>query len=224
MTEMRGIRIYGRRRRTGEDRDRGEMNHSATQQDDRAPKARYRPTGPGMTIPRLTFAEQLVLWSARRLATLDHGTAATETEASACRQDVLARVGGELSVALRPTGGPTVGAKAAEALERTLDIFDSAGVRGLRLNPMCCRFVSNDERLFISFLAGCQEGDCRHTAALLSWFLPPAAMRTAAADGAAFAAALLGAGYCLPQRLHIAVDAGLRQTAPAEHAAPPTLH
>ena len=224
MTEMRVIRIYGGRRRTGENWDKDEMNHSATQQDDRAPKARYRPTGPGMTIPRLTFAEQLVLWSARRLATLDHGTAATETEASACRQDVLARVGGELSVALRPTGGPTVGAKAAEALERTLDIFDSAGVRGLRLNPMCCRFVSNDERLFISFLAGCQEGDCRHTAALLSWFLPPAAMRTAAADGAAFAAALLGAGYCLPQRLHIAVDAGLRQTAPAEHAAPPTLH
>ena len=224
MTEMRVIRIYVRRRRTGKDRDRGEMNHGGTQQDDRAPKARHRPTGPGMTIPRLTFAEQLVLWSARRLATLDHGTAATEAEASACRQDVLTRVEGELSVALRPTGGPTVGAKAAEALERTLDIFGSAGVRGLRLNPMCCRFVSNDERLFMSFLAACQEGDYRHTAALLSWFLPPAAMRTAAADGAAFAAALLGAGYCLPQRLHIAVDAGLRQTAPAEHAVPPTLH
>ena len=260
------------------------MNRRATQQDDRAPKARHRPTGPGMTIPRLTFAEQLVLWSARRLATLDHGTAATETEASARRQDVLARVGGELRVALRPTGGPTAGAEAAQALERTLDIFGSAGVRGLRLNPMCCRFVSNDERLFVSFLAACQEGDYRHTAALLSWFeaaqalertldifgsagvrglrlnpmccrfvsnderlfvsflaacqegdyrhtaallswfLPPAAMRTAAADGAAFAAALLGAGFCLPQRLHIAASAGLSQAAPVEHAAPPTLH
>ena len=164
------------------------------------------PTGAGMTIPRLTFAEQLVLWSARRLAAVGHGAAATETEASACRKDVLA------------------GVEAAEALERTLDIFGRAGARGLHLNPICCRFVSNDERLFISFLASCQDGNHRHAAALLSWFLPPAAMRAAAADGAAFAAALLGAGYCLPQRLHLAPDAGLRQRAPAEHAAAPTLH
>ena len=62
----------------------------------RAPR---RPAGPGRTIPRLTFAEQLVLWSARRMATLDHGAAATESEASACRRDVLARVAGELGAA-----------------------------------------------------------------------------------------------------------------------------
>ena len=200
------------------------MNSSATQHDDRAPKARHPSTGPGMTVPRLTFAEQLVLWSARRLSAAGLGAAATETEASACRQDVLARVGGELGVALCPTGGPTAGSEAAEALERTLHIFGCAGVRSLRLNPMCCRFVSNDERLFMSFLAGCQEGDCRHTAALLSWFLPPAAVRTAATDGASFAAALLGAGFRLPQRLHLAANAGTCQAAPVEHAAPPTLH
>ena len=184
------------------------MNSGATHHDDRAPKARHPSTGPGMTVPRLTFAEQLVLWSARRLSAAGLGAAATETEASACRQDVLARVGGELGVALRPTGGPTAGSEAVEALERTLDIFGCAGVRSLRLNPTCCRFVSNDERLFMSFLAGCQEGDCRHTATLLSWFLPPAAVRTAATDGASFAAALLGAGFRLPQRLHLAASAG----------------
>ena len=187
----------------------------------RAPR---RPTGPGMTIPRLSFAEQLVLWSARRMATANHGAAATESEASACRKDVRARVAGELGVALCPTGGPTAGLEAAEALERTLDVFASAGARSLRLNPMCCRFVSNDERLFLSFLAGCQEGDCRHTAALLSWFMPPAAMRIAATDGAAFAAALQGAGYCLPQRLHLAAGANFHGAAPSDHAPPPTLH
>ena len=213
------------------------MNSGATHHDDGVPKARPS-TGPGMTSPRLTFAEQLVLWSARRLSAAGLGAAATETEASACRQEVLARVGGELGVALCPTGGPTAGSEAAEALERTLHIFGCAGVRSLRLNPMCCRFVSNDERLLMSFLAGCQEGDCQHTATLLSWFLPPAAVRTAATDGASFAAAvrtaatdgasfaaaLLGAGFRLPQRLHLAANAGLRQATPAEHAASPTLH
>ena len=187
----------------------------------RAPR---RPTGPGRTIPRLTFAEQLVLWSARRLATADHGAAGTESEAAACRRDVLARVAGELSVALCPSGGPTAGLEAAEALERTLDVFASAGAHSLRLNPMCCRFVSNDERLFLSFLAACQAGDCRHTAALLSWFMPPAAMRIAAADGAAFAAALQAAGYCLPQRLHFVASAHVAGAAPPHHAPPPTLH
>ena len=177
-----------------------------------------------MTIPRLTFAEQLVLWSARRLATAGQGAAATETEASACRHDVRARVGGELSVALCPTGGPAAGVDAAEALERTLDIFGCAGVRSLQLNPMCCRFVSNDERLFLSFLASCQEGDHRHAASLLSWFLPPAAVRTAAADGAAFARALLEAGFQLPQRLVLTESAGFPTSLSADAVAPHTLH
>ena len=193
-------------------------------QQDVETRAPRRPSGPGRTIPRLTFAEQLVLWSARRLATADHGAAATESEAAACRRDVRARVAGELSVALCPSGGPTAGLEAAEALERTLDVFTSAGARSLRLNPMCCRFVSNDERLFLSFLAGCQAGDCRHTAALLSWFLPPAAMRAAAADGAAFAAALQAAGHCLPHRLQLAASAHVGGPAPPDHAAPATLH
>ena len=183
-----------------------------------------RSTAPGMTIPRLTFAEQLVLWSARRLATVGHGTAATEGEASACRHDIRARVGGELSVALCATGGPAAGVDAAEALERALDIFGRAGVRSLRLNPMCCRFVSNDERLFLSFLASCQEGDHRHAAALLSWFLPPAAVRTAAADGAAFARALLEAGFRLPQRLVLTESAGFPTSLSADAAAPHMLH
>ena len=64
--------------RTGEDRDEGEMNSGATQHDDGAPKARHPSTGPGMTVPRLTFAEQLVLWSARRLSAAGLGAAATE--------------------------------------------------------------------------------------------------------------------------------------------------
>ena len=199
------------------------MDNSATQQDIQASAQRH-PTGPGMTIPRLTFAEQLVLWSARRLAAADHGTAATESEALACRQAIRERVGGELSVALCPTGGPTAGVEAAEALERTLGIFGCAGVRSLRLNLMCCRFVSNDERLFLSFLASCQEGDHRHAAALLSWFLPPAGVRSAAADGAAFARALLDAGFQLPQRLMLAESGGFPFGVWAEAAAPHTLH
>ena len=199
------------------------MADGVIQQDVQVPAPRRR-TGPGMTIPRLTFAEQLVLWSARRLAAAGHGAAATETEASACRQDVLARVGDELSVALCATGGPTAGLEAAEALERILDIFGCAGYRSLRLNPMCSRFLSNDERLFLSFLASCQEGDCRHASALLSWFLPPAAMRTAVADGAAFAAALQNAGFQLPQRLMLSEGAGFPSSRSAEAAAPHTLH
>ena len=177
-----------------------------------------------MTIPRLTFAEQLVLWSARRFATTDCGAAATESDAFACREDVRARVAGELGVALCSTKGPGAGLEAAQALERTLDVFDFAGVRGLRMNPMCCRFVSNDERLFLSFLASCQDGDHRHAATLLSWFLPPAGMRTAATHGAAFAAALMAAGYLLPQRLQLAAEAGHLQAARIENAPPLTLH
>ena len=199
------------------------MADGLVQQDNQALVPR-RPAAPGMTIPRLTFAEQLVLWSARRLATAGHGAAATETEASARRHDVRARVGGELSVALCPTGGPAAGVEAAEALERTLEIFGCAGVRSLQLNPMCCRFVSNDERLFLSFLASCQEGDHRHAATLLSWFLPPAAVRTAAADGAAFARALLEAGFQLPQRLMLTESAGFPTSLSADAAAPHTLH
>ena len=202
---------------------KGAMNDGATQREAQAPGPR-RSAAPGITIPRLTFAEQLVLWSARRLAAAGHGTAATETEASACRQDVLARVGGELGVALCPTGGPAAGTEAAERLERTLDIFGRAGARSLRLNPMCCRFVSNDERLFLSFLASCQEGDHRHAAALLSWFLPTAGVRIAVADGAAFARALLEAGFQLPQRLMLAESAGCPAGASPETAAPHTLH
>ena len=64
--------------RTGEDRGEGEMKSGATQHDDGAPKARQPSTGPGMTVPRLTFAEQLVLWSARRLSAAGLGAAATE--------------------------------------------------------------------------------------------------------------------------------------------------
>ena len=187
----------------------------------RAPR---RATGPEMTIPRLTFAEQLVLWSARRMATVGRSAAATESDASTCREDVRTRVTGELGVALCPSGGPTAGLEAAQALERTLDTFENAGVRSLRLNPMCRRYVSNDERLLLSFLAGCQVGDCRHTATLLSWFLPPAAMRTAATDGAVFAKALQDAGYCLPQRLHLAVNTGAPCGTAPDRAAPPTLH
>ena len=199
------------------------MADGMVQQGVQVPAPRRR-TGPGITIPRLTFAEQLVLWSARRLAVVAHGAAATETEAATCRRDVLARVGGELGVALCATGGPTAGLEAAEALERTLDIFGCAGYRSLRLNPMCSRFLSNDERLFLSFLASCQEGDCRHAGALLSWFLPPAAMRSAVTDGAAFAAALLSAGFQLPQRLLLRENAGFPSSLSAEAAAPQTLH
>ena len=201
------------------------MTAGVTQRRDRAP-AHHRATGPGRTIPRLTSAEQLVLWSARRLATADHDVAATESEARACRQAIRARVEAELGVALRLAGGPDAGHAAAEALERTLDIFGCAGVRGLRLNPLCCRFVSNDERLFLSFLAGCQAGDYRHTGALLSWFLPPTAVRSAATDGAAFAAALMDAGFRLPQRLKPTACDGFPRgaPAPAHAAAPRTLH
>ena len=199
------------------------MADGAIQQDTQSVAPR-RSAASGMTIPRLTFAEQLVLWSARRLVAAGQGAEATGADASACRYDVRARVGGELSVALCPTSGPAAGLDAAEALERTLDIFGCAGARSLRLNPMCCRFVSNDERLFLSFLASCQDGDHRHAAALLSWFLPPAAMRSAAADGAAFARALLEAGFQLPQRLVLAESAGFPAGLEADAAAPHTLH
>ena len=199
------------------------MAEGVTQQDVQAPGP-HRPSGPGMTIPRLTFAEQLVLWSARRLAAAENGLVATETDASACRRTLLDRVSAELGVALRATGGPTAGREAAERLDRALETFASAGTRGLRMNPLCCRFVSNDERLFLSFLAGCQAGDCRHTGALLSWFLPPAAMRIAATEGSAFATALLGAGFRLPLRLRLSRDAGVRWAAPVNATAPRVLH
>lgn len=199
-----------------------DMAQAVAQQSEPA-RAQHRATGLGRTIPRLTFAEQLVLWCARRLAADGHDAAATECErprpsAGRCAR----RVGGELGAALRPTGGPDVGTAAAGALERTLATFDGAGVRSLRLNPLCSRFVSNDERLFLSFLAACQEGDCAHVSALLSWFLPPAAMRLVAADGAAFAAALSGAGFRLPQRLLLMGNAGSPLAQAAD--APPTLH
>lgn len=197
------------------------MARIAAQQGEAARK-QHRATTPGVTIPRLTFAEQLVLWSARRLAAEGHDAAATECEASDRRRSVRERVGGELGVALRPTGGPDAGPAAAGALARTLTTFGCAGVRNLRLNPLCSRFVSNDERLFLSFLAACQEGDCAHASALLSWFLPPAAMRLAATDGAAFAAALGGAGFRLPQRLLLTAGAGSPWAQPAD--APQTVH
>ncbi len=197
------------------------MAQAAARESDPA-RMQHRATAPGMTIPRLAFAEQLVLWCARRLAAVGHDAAATEGEASARRRAVRERVGAELGVALRPAGGPDAGAAAAQALERTLATFDCAVVRGLRLNPLCSRFVGNDERLFLSFLAACQEGDCAHASALLSWFLPPAAMRRAAAEGAAFASALRSAGFRLPQRLLLTAGAGFPPARAGE--APQTVH
>ena len=216
---MRIILIMSSAHRTRETGD--DMAEAAAQQSDPA-RTQHRATAPGVTIPRLTFAEQLVLWCARRLAADGHEAATTEGEASDKRRSVRTRVGAELGVALRPTGGPDAGAAAAGALARTLTTFDCAGVRSLRLNPLCSRFVSNDERLFLSFLAACQEGDCAHASALLSWFLPPAAMRLAATDGAAFAAALRGAGFRLPQRLLLPADAGTPLAQAAD--VPQTVH
>ena len=200
-----------------------DMTDGVTQQTAPASPPR-RATGPGMTIPRLTFPEQLVLWSARRLATAGHESVEIAGEAPACRRSMRARVAAELDVALGSAGVPAAGREAAETLERTLDIFALAGERGLGLNPLCCRFVSNGERLFLSFLAACQEGDYRHACALLSWFLPPAAIRAAATDGAAFAAALQAAGYLLPQRFRLASCTGFPRATPVHECAPRTLH
>lgn len=200
------------------------MTDGVTQQTAPASPPRRGRAGPGMTIPRLTFPEQLVLWSARRLATAGRESVEIAGEAPASRQSTRTRVAAELGVALGPTGAPAAGREAAETLERMLDIFGCAGERGLRLNPLCCRVVGNDERLFLSFLAACQEGDYRHTCALLSWFLPPAAIRAAATDGAAFAAALRAAGYLLPQRFRLASCAGFPRATPVHATAPQTLH
>jgi hypothetical protein len=163
----------------------------------------------GRTIPRLSFPEQLVLWSARRLATIPLIDIATEAEAQACRAEVVGRVSKELAVALHTVAEPDAGTAAAQALEGTLNTFACAGLRGLGLSPLNCRFVSSDERLFLSFLAGCQAGDCRHTSALLSWFFPPAGARIAATHGAVFAARLLQAGFAVPQRLQFGGCNGL---------------
>ena len=164
---------------------------------------------PALTIPRLAFAEQLVLWSARRLHAASRCDAATEEDARASRREVLARVGKELGVALRTPSAPDAGPEAARALDGTLSVFSRIGVRGLWPNPTHYRFVGGDERLLLSLLAGCQAGDHAHTAALLSWFFRPPAMREAAAQGAAFAFALARGGYRLPQRLQLAGCVGL---------------
>ena len=165
--------------------------------------------GAALTIPRLAFAEQLVLWSARRLHAASRCDAATGDDARARRREVLARIGKELGVALRTPAAPDAGLEAARALDGTLSAFSRAGVRGLRPNPTHCRFVGGDERLLLSLLAGCQAGDHAHIAALLSWFFRPPAMREAVTQGGAFACALARGGYRLPQRLRLAGCMGL---------------
>lgn len=166
------------------------------------------------TVPRLSFGEQLVLWSARRFSALEYCNAGSEAEFRAHRQEVVARVGRELDVALSHPANPRAGRAAAERLEQTLSTFAFAGVRPLRLNPHCCRFVGNDERLFLSFLAGCQERDDHHVRALLSWFFPPAAIRLATCQGGALAAMLTAARLVLPQRLRLTGCEGISSLTP----------
>ena len=167
------------------------------------------PSWPALTIPRLAFGEQLTLWSARRVHASAQCDAASEADAASGRREVLARVGKELGVALRTAAAPDAGVEAARALDTTLSAFSRTGIRTLRLNPPSCRFVGGDERLFLSFLAGCQAGDHAHTSALLSWFFRPPAMRMAASRGGAFAFALARGGHWLPQRLRLAGCVGL---------------
>jgi hypothetical protein len=141
-----------------------------------------RAGAPVLEAGSLVYAEQLVLWAARRWL--------------AGRLDWW-RVEEEFFFAC----GCVRARRAVDALDRLLAILDAAARRPVCLHRLACRHISGDEQALLTLVAAYQAGRTSQALALLEWLLPEAAARQARGPAAALAAALKESGRILPTRI-----------------------
>lgn len=156
-----------------------------------------------MTIAQLTFAEQILIWAARRIQISLENVPAEESDLQSSRELAIRRVGSELAVALDGTDCARAGFAAAERLSLILTTFACAAVRPLALRPLCSTTLTSDERLLLSYLAACQRGESGQVNALLSYLFPPAGARIAIRHGCELAVILKHGMLAVPLRLRL---------------------
>lgn len=156
-----------------------------------------------MTIAQLTFAEQILIWAARRIQISMENVPADESDLEARREMAIRLVGSELAVAFDGVEGAKSGFCAAERLALILTTFACAGIRPLALGPLCSTTLTSDERLLLSYLAACQSGESGQVNALLSYLFPPAGARIAIRHGCELAAILKRGMLAVPLRLRV---------------------
>ncbi len=154
-------------------------------------------------ISDLKFSEQIIVWTARRFGFIGNTGLLSDLSSPAQREEAIRKVGMELGGVFLKLPDGTVGNKVASDLESVISSFTDSGYRGLKLNFQSCRQLSDDERLLLSFFAGCQRGDHAHVTELLIWFFPCCKTRDVIQKAGAVADVFKSNHLYLPQRLNL---------------------
>ncbi len=153
-------------------------------------------------IPDLKFSEQIVVWTARRFGLIGNMGLLFDLSSPAQRENAIRKVGMELGEVFLKLPDNMLGNKVAGDLESVISSFAESGYRGLKLNFQSCRLISDDERLLLSFFAGCQRGDYAHVTELLAWFFPCCKIRDVIQRASAFADVFKSNQLYFPQRIN----------------------
>jgi len=154
-------------------------------------------------ISDLKFSEQIVVWAARRFGFIGNTALLSDLSSPAQREKAIRKVGMELGGVFLKLPDDTLGNEVASDLESVISSFAESGYRGLKLNFQSCRLLSDDERLLLSFLAGCQRGDHAHVTELLAWFFPCCEIRGVIQRAGAFADVFKFNQLYFPQRINL---------------------
>ena len=171
-------------------------------------------------ITELDYSERVLLRAARRLSAINTEIALVVPDLERVREEILGSVGHGFGVTL----GPQVGSSAATELEMILRAFCCMGFRPFQIHRICEPPLSTDERLLLSFVAGCQAKDSDHVWNVLSWLLPLAGAKIITAYGYALAKKFHEGGLVLPQRLEIGGCIGYSEMMPCRNEFAYTPH
>ena len=157
-------------------------------------------------ISELDFSERVLLRAVRRLSVINTEISLVVPDLERLREETLGSVGHGLGVTL----GPQVGSSAATELEMILRSFCCMGFRPFQIHRICELPLSTDERLLLSFVAGCQAKD--------------SGAKIITAHGYALATKFHEGGLVLPQRLEIAGCTGYSEMMPCRNQYAYTPH
>ena len=141
------------------------------------------PNPPILRIAELAYAEQLLVWAARKLelGIGCPGAIAAEFE--------------------RAWNGREGAWEAFEALHGLVQLLVRSGRRRFHLHPPGYPALTHDERALLALVAACQGGHDAHAGALLRWLFPVGARAAAGAYAYRLAQALSRGGrHCHPRR------------------------
>lgn len=158
-----------------------------------------------LTLDRIAFAEQFLLWAVRRwIAQFKRGQADLS----------------ELRHAFRLARAPD----ALSALDELLGTLATGAQRPLDMRCVKCRSIGADEVLLLSAVAALQAGDPEPCQAILQDWLAPAAARAALRPAMVFAVLLREAGLRLPLRQPVATAWPKQPLRGAAHLATVSVH